>query len=253
MRIISLTMTLALLACLTTLGCSATPQTWEQITTRRYKVPVQSERIAERRAQGLPDTRPLVWDASTDQYNWAKGYTQGDAARAGEGFDLEMRNPDFPNTYIREVHVSVTSPTQWVYVVWAGPLADNAPAGPWHSSPGRGNGECDCDTVQGSNTLDSNCTPKGIFRVKGFDDKLRIVPGCFYATWVVHKPRLIALHSNGDIPNHPTSGGCIRLPFEAAKLIHNNSITGVTLVKIAGKWTDPRLPKPNARDTSALP
>ena len=230
---------LSLLAlCLVQLtGCSPGLQTWEQLTTRRFAAPVQHERLAARQAAGLPNERPLVWLANEDRYDWKKGYAKGDVAIAGDGFDLKMRHPDFPRTYISEVHINLTSPDHAVYVVWIGPLADNAPAGPWRSSPGQGSKKYDCNQYADSNTLNSNCTPKGVFRVKGFSDHLQIVTGCHYATWVIHKPRFIAMHSSGDIPPYPASGGCIRLDFEVAKLIHNNSITGVTLVGISGRWT----------------
>lgn len=230
---------LSLLAlCLVQLtGCSAGPQTWDQLKTRRFAAPVQHERRAARQAAGLPDERPLVWLASDDRYDWKKGYAKGDVAKAGKGFDLKMRHPDFPRTYISEVHINLTSPDHAVHVVWVGPQAANAPAGPWRSSPGQGSKKYDCNNYAHSNTLNSNCTPKGVFRVKGFSDHLQIVTGCHYATWVIHKPRFIAMHSSGDIPPYPASGGCIRIDFEVAKLIHNNSITGVTLVGIFGRWT----------------
>lgn len=226
------------LASLISVGCSVTPKTWDQLTTRQQPVPVQAQRLAARQAQGLPAEKPLVWNASTDQYDWKKGYKKGDYARIGQGYNLLMRNPDFPRTYIKEIHVSLTSPEHMVYIVWTGPQADQAPAGPWHSSPGHGSENYNCDKIADSNTLNSNCTPKGVFRVKGFSDRLQLTPGCHYATWVIHKPRLIALHSSGDIPERPSSGGCIRLPYEAAKLIHNNSIAGVTLVAIDGIWNE---------------
>jgi hypothetical protein len=213
-------------------GCaSAEPETWSQATTRRYRVPVQG-RHAAAPFQSAP------WSAALDTYPFKEDYKPGSPAHVDDPshFDLAMRNPDFPRTYLSVVYVDLTGPDHPVYLEWQGPSAASCPRGPWRSSPGRGTGEYDCDSVKDSNTNNSNCTPKGVFRVKGFSDHLYNVPLCLYATWVVQKPRFIALHSSGDIPEFPASGGCIRLPHEAAKLIHNNSITGVTLVKIQGKW-----------------
>lgn len=242
--LIRICLLLAMLACLALFGCSASPRTWDEMVTRRFKVPVQSERLAARADQGLPGEHPLIWNPRTDRYNWKKGYKKGDYATTGDGYDLAMRHPDFPNTYISEVHVSLDNPEHLVYIVWAGPQAGSSPAGPWRSTPGAGQNDYNCDNVADSNTLNSNCTPKGIFRVKGFSDHLQIATGCRYATWVIHKPRLIAIHTSVQIPDYPASGGCIRMPAEAAKLIHNNSIAGVTLVSITGKWADGRYVHP---------
>ena len=50
-------------------------------------------------------------------------------------------------------------------------------------------------------------------------------------------PRAIAIHAHPNIPNYPASSGCVRLEEHAAKLIHNNSIAGVTQVIVDGTWT----------------
>lgn len=215
---------------LTLAGCfPAQVETWDQITSPRYRT-----------AKAAPAALATPhWDAGKDDYPFTPGYEKNQGAQVGEGFDLAMRNPDFPAVHIAEIHVDLTSPNHWVRVVWSDAKEEGSiakPTGPWRSSPGQGLPECNCDDVETSNTTDTHCTPKGVFVAKGFSDHLLTVPECLYATWVIHKPRFIALHSSGDIPTIPASGGCIRLPHEAAKLIHNNSLAGVTLIRIDGRW-----------------
>ena len=169
----------------------------------------------------------------------APEYALGDAARAGKRFNLAMRNPDFPRTHIEAIYIDLTGPDHWVHLKWSGPLAEQGPIGPWQSTPGRGKPEFDCNDVADSNMIDSFCTPKGVFPVVGFADHLNLSLKCTYATWIIHDPRYIAMHAHHDRPRRPASSGCVRLPFEAAKLIHNNSIAGITLVSIDGQWERP--------------
>lgn len=183
---------------------------------------------------GVPE---LPMDAPPPLYR--PPYQRGDAAVVGKEMDLAMRNPDFPATYLAAVHVDLTGPSNSVQLVWSGPMANLGPVGPWRSCPGRGTPDKDCNDVGDSNTLDSWCTPKGVFPVAGFDDRLNAVPSCCYVTWVIHDPRYIAIHSHTEIPYQSVSHGCIRVPHEVAKLIHNNSIAGVTLIHIYGTWTRP--------------
>jgi hypothetical protein len=206
-------------------GCAAHKQTWNQWLAAAKGAPTQVP------ALGLPEIPP-----DAQQFPLRPSYQPGDGATAGRGFDLEARNPDFPATYIAAVHVSLTAPSNLVQLVWAGPNAHLGPVGPWRSSAGRGVLTVDCDDVEGSNILDSWCTPKGVFPVTGFDDRLRSSPSCRYVTWVIYEPRFIAIHSHSDIPPYPASHGCIRVPLEVAKLIHNNSLAGVTRIHIYGRW-----------------
>lgn len=183
---------------------------------------------------GLPEVpRGVAPPQYRPPYQW------GDAAVVGPKLDLAARNPDFPATHIAVVQVDVTAPSNSVHLVWSGPLAFQAPVGPWRSSVGRGSPGMDCNDVVDSNTLDSYCTPKGVFPMAGFDDRLNCAPACCYVSWVIHAPRYIAIHSHTEIPFQPASHGCIRVPLELAKLIHNNSLAGVTLVHIYGTWTRP--------------
>ncbi len=182
------------------------------------------------------ETLPALVAPSQETLVLVPGYEVGSGAVVGEGFDLSMRNPDFPETHIAEIHVDLGSPHHQLRVVWRGPLAGAAPVGPWRSNPGRGKRDVDCDDERTSNTVDSYCTPKGVFAVAGFSDHLNRAFVCHYATWVLHAPRYIAIHSHGDIAMVPRSEGCIRVTADVAKLIHNNALTGTTLISIRGRW-----------------
>jgi len=219
-------------------GCGTpSKQTWADwaATNKRDSVAQAAPHDAPHLA--LPPT-PQAPKPSND-WTIAPPYKVGDSASAGHGFDLAMRHPEFPRTYIEAVHIDLTAPNRWVQIKWAGPKSADAPTGPWQSTIGRGAEGFDCNDDRDSNTIDSFCTPKGVFFVSGFSDHLRLSRACEYATWVVYAPRYIAMHSHHDLPREPASSGCVRMPFEAAKLIHNNSIVGVTLVSITGTWVRP--------------
>ncbi len=221
---------LILLACTCLLtGCALPKRTWANWRAAESQ-------LAERPKTNLPKVR-----GKPQGLLFRPGYTNGMGANVGWRMNLEARNPDFPATHIATVYVDLTAPSQAVHLAWAGPQADQGPIGPWRSSAGRGKPCFDCDEVDDSNTNDSWCTPKGLFTVAGFDDRLEGVPSCCYVTWVVHEPRHIGLHSHRDLPYQHESHGCIRLPFDTAKLIHNNSIAGVTQVYIYGKWVRPMI------------
>jgi hypothetical protein len=207
-------------------GCSSTKQTWRDWSAR--------DAAPVRESQAVPAT--ALPPVNLNTMIFAPHYQPGDAARVGPGFDLKMRNPDFPRTYIEAVYIDLSAPTNGVQIKWAGPGAADAPAGPWRFTPGRGAEGVDCDNAEDSNRFGSLCTPKGVFAVAGFADHLEQTPICRYATWVRHAPRYVAIHSHTDLPEAPASSGCIRVPYEAAKLIHNNSVAGVTVVSISGTW-----------------
>jgi hypothetical protein len=191
---------------------------------------------------GAPQTsigvQPEPWtEPHLDPLVLSDGYQVGDGARPGPGFSLKMRNPGFPETHIDKIYVDLADPNHEISITWTGPLAHLGPQGPWRSNPGRGKPECDCDDFEGSNEVDSWCTPKGLFPVAGFADRLEGVPSCHYVTWVQHAPRYIGLHSHDFLPEWADSHGCVRVPYEVAKLIHNNSVVGETLISIDGTWT----------------
>jgi hypothetical protein len=148
-----------------------------------------------------------------------------------------LRNTDYPNTYISRIDVDLTSPNHWVRLTWSGPDAASQETGPFHSSPGRGLGNNNCDDVNESNRQNSNCTPKGTMHVQGFSEDMRTCRHCKFVTWFNIR-REVAFHYYPDVPNYPASHGCVRLEdMHAAQLIHNNSKIGATEVKVAGKWT----------------
>lgn len=213
-----------------TTGCAVPKQTWQE--WMEIDEPSQAVLRAEPDAWTEPHLETLVLE---------DGYEMGDAARAGEGFNLEMRNPDFPETHIDRVYVDVTDPEHTIWISWTGLAADLGPQGPWRSNPGRGMPEFDCEDFDGSNTVDSWCTPKGLFPVAGFADHLEGVTSCHYVTWVQHAPRFIGLHSHNFIPTWADSHGCVRVPYDVSQLIHNNSLVGTTMISIDGTWTRPNV------------
>ncbi|HPF15470.1 MAG: L,D-transpeptidase [Planctomycetes bacterium] len=213
-------------------GCSSTKYSWQE-----WMDADDSQQMVHEAKPGPwtePHVKPLVL---------AEGYAIGDAARVGRGFDLAMRNPNFPDTYIDRVYVDLTDPNHEIWIQWTGPQAELGPRGPWSSNPGRGKPDCDCNDFDASNTVDSWCTPKGLFPVAGFADRLEGVRWCHYVTWIQYAPRYVGLHSHSFIPTWADSHGCVRLPYDVAKLIHNNSLVGTTMVSIDGTWTrrEPRV------------
>jgi hypothetical protein len=210
-------------------GCSSTKQTWRDWSDAHGSA---TPNLAEPVISPTPafHTNALVL---------APRYRMGDGARVAPGFDLKMRNPDFPRTYIETIYIDLSCPTNGVHITWAGSKASDGPVGPWRLTPGRGTTGVDCDDMEDSNTVNSLCTPKGAFPVAGFADHLEQTPVCRYATWVLHAPRYVAIHSHTELPTVPASAGCIRVPYETAKLIHNNSLAGVTIVNISGTWQRP--------------
>ena len=230
MRAMVARITSVLLIALLLAGCSSGPpprQTWDEM---RLEAP--------RKDNPVHLSAAAAGERATGEVILREGQQFGEGAAVGEGFDLAMRNPDFPHTYIRAVQVDVTSPFHYVRLVWTGPLAEQGPTGPYRSSPGAGDGGNNCNDLGESNRTGSKCTPKGTFLVGGFADHLNTVRSCHYVTWV-HLARGVALHSHNDVPFHAASHGCIRLPYEAAKLIHNNSRAGMTLITIEGRWKQP--------------
>ena len=150
--------------------------------------------------------------------------------------DTSLRNVHFPNTYISRIHVDLASPNHWITLTWSGPKANLQPTTRYHSSPGRGLGNNNCDDPAESCRVDSNCTPKGTRKVQAYSNSMRTSPACRYVTWFDTK-RGVALHYYPDVPNYPASHGCVRLGEYAAHLIHNNSKIGETEVVVEGKWT----------------
>ncbi len=169
-------------------------------------------------------------------------YASATALEPGEV--RSQRNWDFPNTYISRIHLDLASPNSYVTLTWAGPRAARQESGPFHSSPGEGWGTNDCNNAVESNCLDSRCTPKGLRHVEGFADQMG-GPQFRYVTWIDFR-RAIGFHSHPSVPNYPASLGCVRLEPYAARLIHDNSIVGVTEILIDGTWSRARSPEQGA-------
>jgi hypothetical protein len=150
--------------------------------------------------------------------------------------DTSLRNADYPRTYISAIKVDLASPEHAVRLAWTGPQAASQETGPFHSSPGRGLGTNNCDDPEESNRQDSNCTPKGVFRVQGFSNTMPTYAHCKFVTWFL-LTRGIAFHSYPGVADYPASHGCVRLDEHAAQLIHNNTKIGATEVTVGGHWT----------------
>lgn len=150
--------------------------------------------------------------------------------------NYDLRNADYPNTYIAEINLDLASPDHRVTLKWAGPQAKQQETGPFRSCPGAGLGHNDCNDEAESRRNGSNCTPKGERLVEGFRDYLRDSPSCHYVTWF-DKERAIGFHSHWSLPRFPASHGCVRMEEHPAQLIHNNSIEGKTKVVVAGAWS----------------
>ena len=84
--------------------------------------------------------------------------------------NTSLRNIDFPRTFISKIPVDLTSPYQWVTLTWSGSNARLQPTTRYHSSPGRGLGNNNCDDPAESCRVNSNCTPKGTRRARGQAD-----------------------------------------------------------------------------------
>ncbi len=143
---------------------------------------------------------------------------------------------DFPKTYISNINIDLTSPSHSVTLTWTGPNASRGSTGPFHSSPGAGRCDLNCNNVATSRTSGSLCTPKGTRRVERYRC---VMPGHRRATNVTyfHWGRRVALHYFPSVPNYPASHGCVRLPLIAARFIYDNSRRNATTVTVGGTWT----------------
>ncbi len=159
-------------------------------------------------------------------------------ARGAGSTEHSLRSADFPRTFIDTIHLDLTSPHHWVTLTWKGPAADRHEQGPFHSSPGKGLGDNDCDDVAESNRYGSNCTPKGTTLVEGFSKTLPSTPSGRYVTWI-SRIRAVGFHSSSNLPGYPASQGCVRLDAHAAQLIYDNSVVGQTKIIVDGTWTPP--------------
>jgi hypothetical protein len=149
-----------------------------------------------------------------------------------------LRNDD-PQTYIREISVSLDDPDHWLTLTWTGPNADSQETGPFRTSPGAGLRGLNCDDEATSRRSGSKCTPKGTYPVQGFQRRLNSDSRATYVTWFMQR-RGIALHYFPTVPEYAASHGCVRIESEdVARLIQNNSRVDETQVVVSGSWTKP--------------
>ena len=150
-----------------------------------------------------------------------------------------LRNADFPNTYISQIHVSLNDPQHAMTLTWTGPLAGAQETGPFHTSPGAGVTGTNCDDPATSRRTGTNCTPKGTRAVEGFAAHLNSDARAVFVTWF-QQSRGIALHYFPSVPNFAASHGCVRIELKrVAQLIQENSRIGLTQVTVDGTWTKP--------------
>jgi L,D-transpeptidase catalytic domain len=149
------------------------------------------------------------------------------------------RNENFPDTYIREISVSLDDPDHWLTLTWAGPNAESQEMGPFRTSPGAGLVGLNCDNEATSRRSGSKCTPKGTYPVQGFQYQLNSDPRAKYVTWFMQR-RGIALHYFPNVPEYAASHGCVRIEStRVARLIRDNSLIDETQVVVSGTWTKP--------------
>lgn len=145
----------------------------------------------------------------------------------------------FPQTYIKQVHVSLDDPNHTMTLSWAGPDGANQETGPFHTCPGAGLRGLNCDNVSTSRTSGTRCTPKGTFTVEGFARHLNSDSRATFVTFFA-RARGIGLHYFPSVPQVAASHGCVRIQEERiARLIHDNARAGLTTVVVDGTWTKP--------------
>ena len=150
-----------------------------------------------------------------------------------------LPNDDFPQTYIKEISVSLDDPDHWLTLTWTGPNADSQETGPFRTSPGAGLRGLNCDEEATSRRSGSKCTPKGTYPVQGFQRRLNSDSRATYVTWFMQR-RGIALHYFPNVPEYAASHGCVRIELEdVARLIQKNSRVDETQVVVSGTWTKP--------------
>ena len=150
-----------------------------------------------------------------------------------------FRNDDFPQTYIRQISVSLDDPDHSLTLTWAGPKADSQQTGPFRTSPGAGLKGLNCDDENTSRRSGSKCTPKGTRPVQGFARRLNSDSRATYVTWFMQS-RGIALHYFPSVPQYAASHGCVRIEsVNVARLIQDNSLVDNTEVVVSGTWTKP--------------
>ncbi|MCJ8280522.1 MAG: peptidoglycan-binding protein [Rivularia sp. ALOHA_DT_140] len=137
-------------------------------------------------------------------------------------------------TYISKVNVDLWK--QEVTLEWTGSNAASQQKGPFHCTPGKGISGVNCDNVTTSQKAGTDCTPKGEFKVLWQDRRFSKYPEAEWVTRFQDASRGIALHYYPRVPEYPSSHGCVRIKsLAAAKLIHDKTKSGKTIVKVHGE------------------
>jgi hypothetical protein len=151
-----------------------------------------------------------------------------------------LRNSDFPNTYIKQISVSLDDRDHWLTLDWTGSNSSSQETGPFRTCPGAGLRGLNCDNEATSRRSGSKCTPKGTHPVQGFQRRLNSDSRATFVTWFMQR-RGIALHYFPIVPTYAASHGCVRIESKhVAQLIQDNSRVGKTQVVVSGTWTKPR-------------
>jgi lipoprotein-anchoring transpeptidase ErfK/SrfK len=84
-------------------------------------------------------------------------------------------------------------------------------------------------------------TPRGEFKItqRVAEGKTSSIYGCDLPYWQRLDQSAIGMHV-GDLPGHPASAGCIRLPYSVAPVLFANTASGVT-VKVVDQWNQQEL------------
>ena len=180
----------------------------------------------------------------TAQFQQDRG-AQPAAGGSNPSCDTVPNIPDFPNTRISRIYVSLTSPNHDVSLRWVGPNRALGPTGPCHSTPGAGVCGRDCNDEATSRTRNTCCTPKGDHEIERYAAHLGGYPQARNASYF-DGSRGIAFHEWPSLPRQPASHGCVRLNAAMARTILLYSVAqstserqGVspTRVSVGETWT----------------
>ena len=118
----------------------------------------------------------------------------------------------------RETHIIVDVSKQRAYLVAHGKIVIDTPV---------------------STARSGKYTPRGTFNItqRVRSGKRSSIYGCAMPNWMRLDQSPYGLHV-GQLPGHPASAGCVRLPVDAAKLIFNHTSRGTT-VRILNSWQMP--------------
>lgn len=165
---------------------------------------------------------------------------QRDMSRRDIRRQPSRRIDGFPNIYIRQVDVNLSNLGNGLTLTWS-QETDETRALPslFPFSPGAGRCTTCCDEYEASRERRSMCTPQGTHTVGIKFLRLPFTSWARYATAFSRGQTGIAfIHSSpGPRPIlEPRSHGCVRTTEEGAQIIFENSIRGLTVVHVFGRW-----------------